>query len=143
MENFKNNTIMWQYYLILGLGVVFLVWAVYSFRNTMTFLNNGYKATATVIDFHKYESDGEAFAPIFTFRTKDNQLITYELAEGNDPPAWKIGETTTVIYDPSDPSKVSLYSYFRVFIWTLVLLSISLPLLVIGGGYFVAARFLL
>ncbi len=143
MENFKNNTIMWQYYLILGLGVVFLVWAVYSFRNTMTFLNNGYKATATVIDFHKYESDGEVFAPIFTFRTKDNQLITYELAEGNDPPAWKIGETTTVIYDPSDPSKVSLYSYFRVFIWTLVLLSISLPLLVIGGGYFIAARFLL
>lgn len=143
MENFKNNIIMWQYYLILGLGVVFFVWAVYSFRNTMTFLNNGYKATATVIDFHKYESDGEAFAPIFTFRTKDNQLITYELAEGNDPPAWKIGETITVIYDPSDPSKVSLYSYFRVFIWTLVLLSISLPLLVIGGGYFIAARFLL
>ncbi|WP_100375200.1 DUF3592 domain-containing protein [Chryseobacterium geocarposphaerae] len=143
MENFKNNTIMWQYYLILGLGVVLLVWAVYSFRNTMTFLNNGYKATATVIDFHKYESDGEVFAPIFTFRTKDNQLITYELAEGNDPPAWEIGETTTVIYDPSDPSKVSLYSYFRLFIWTLVLLSISLPLLVIGGGYFIAARFLL
>ncbi|CAM3698133.1 MULTISPECIES: DUF3592 domain-containing protein [Sphingobacterium] len=134
---------MWQYYLILGLGVVFLLLAIFSFRNTMEFLKNGDKATATVIDLHKYESEGEVFAPVFTFRTKDNRVITYELAEGNDPPTWKVGETTTVIYDPVDPSKVSLYSYFRVFVWTLVLLSIALPLLVIGGGYFIAARFIL
>ena len=88
-----------------------------------------------------YESDGEVFATIFTFRTKDSKLITFELVEGSNPPAWKIGETATVIYNPSDPSKVSLYSYFRMFIWTLVLLSIALPLIVIGGGYFIAARF--
>ncbi|MNI57429.1 hypothetical protein D3C73_1124890 [compost metagenome] len=142
MEQIKNKP-MWQYYLILGLGVVFLLLAIFSFRNTMEFLKNGDKATATVIDLHKYESEGEVFAPVFTFRTKDNQVITYELAEGNDPPTWKVGETTTVIYDPVDPSKVSLYSYFRVFVWTLVLLSIALPLLVIGGGYFIAARFIL
>jgi len=142
VEQIKNKP-MWQYYLILGLGVVFLLLAIFSFRNTMEFLKNGDKATATVIDLHKYESEGEVFAPVFTFRTKDNRVITYELAEGNDPPTWKVGETTTVIYDPVDPSKVSLYSYFRVFVWTLVLLSIALPLLVIGGGYFIAARFIL
>ncbi|SCY15364.1 Protein of unknown function [Flavobacterium anhuiense] len=134
---------MWQYYLISGLGLVFLLSAIFSFRNTMLFLKNGNKATATVIGLHRYESDGEVFAPIFTFQTKDNRLVTYELAEGTDPPAWKIGETATVIYNPSDPSEVSLYSYFRVFIWTLVLLSIALPLLVIGGGYFIAVRFIL
>lgn len=134
---------MWQYYLILGLGGVFLLLAIFSFRNTMVFLKNGDKATATVTDLHKYEAEGDVFAPVFTFRTKENQIVTYELAEGNDPPAWKIGETTTVIYDPADPSKVSLYSYFRVFVWTLVLLSIALPLLVVGGGYFIAARFIL
>ena len=134
---------MWQYYITLALGLLFLVIAIYSFRNTIAFLKKGDKATATVVDLHRYESEGEVFAPIFTFQTKDNQLITYELAEGSNPPAWIIGETTTVIYDPSDPSKVSLYSYFRVFIWTLVLLSIALPLIVIGGGYFIAEKFLL
>mgnify|MGYP000905332297 CR=1 FL=1 len=141
MDGIKNKT-MWQYYLILGLGLIFLLLAIVSFRNTLIFLKNGYKATATVIDLHKYESDGEVYAPVFSFRTEDNQLVTYELAERNDPPAWKIGETTTVIYDLSDPSRVSLYSYFRVFIWSLVLLSVALPLIVIGGGYFIAARFL-
>ncbi|WP_324755605.1 DUF3592 domain-containing protein [Sphingobacterium thalpophilum] len=134
---------MWQYYLILGLGLVFLLLAIFSFRNTIAFLKNGAKATATVTDLHSYESEGEVFAPVFTFRTKDNQLITFELAEGNDPPAWKIGETTTVIYDPHDPSKVSLYGYFRIFIWTIVSLSIAFPLIVTGGGYFIASRFIL
>ncbi|WP_343565703.1 DUF3592 domain-containing protein [Sphingobacterium sp.] len=142
MEQIKNKP-MWQYYLILGIGIVFLLLAIFSFRNTMVFLKNGEKTIATVIDLHRYESEGEVFAPIFTFHTKDDQLITYELAEGNDPPTWEIGEKTIVIYDPGDPSKVVLYSYFRVFIWTLLLLSIALPLLVIGGGYFIAARFIL
>lgn len=71
VEKVKNKT-MWQYCIILDLGLVFLTLAIYSFRHTMAFLKHGDKATATVIDFHRYESDGEVFAPIFTFRTKDN-----------------------------------------------------------------------
>ncbi len=73
----------------------------------------------------------------FTIQTKDNLSFAYALRESSDPPVWEIGETTTIIYDPSDPSKVSLYRYFRVFIWTLVLLSIALLLIVIGGGFFI------
>lgn len=127
----------------LALGLLFLLVAIISCCHTLKFLNNGYKATATVIDYHKYESDGEVYAPIFTFRTTDNQLVTYELPEGNNPPSWKIGETVTIIYDPSHPSNLSLYSYFRLFALPLVLLSIALPLIVVGGGYFIAERFLL
>jgi len=133
---------MWQYYIILGLGIVFLLAAVLSFRNTLAFIKNGHKTIATVIDLHEYESEGKVYAPVFTFYTRDNQLITYELPEGNDPPSWKIGETETIIYDPSDPSRAYLYSYFRIFTWTIILLSIALPLIVVGGGYFVAERLL-
>jgi len=53
---------MWQYYLILGLGGVFLLLAIFSFRNTMVFLKNGDKATATVTDLHKYEAEGDVCA---------------------------------------------------------------------------------
>jgi hypothetical protein len=142
MEIIKNK-IMWQYYIILALGFVFLIAAIFSFRHTIEFLNKGNKATATVIDLRMYESEGKVYAPTFTFLTSDNELITYELPEGSDPPAWKIGETETIIYDPANPSNASLYSYFRLFTWTLVLVSIALPLLVIGAGYFIAERFFL
>lgn len=133
---------MWQYYMILLLGFLLLFAAGYSFRNTLAFLNKGEKTVATVTDLRTIESEGEVYAPIFTYHTMDGQTFTYELPEGTNPSAWEIGETETVIYDPDDPSNVSLYSYFRIFIWPLVLLSLALPLLVIGGGYFVAEQFL-
>ena len=133
---------MWQYYLILGAGIVLFVAALLSFRNTLSFLKKAERSTATVTSLRVYDSDGEVFSPLFTFRTRNNVEYTYELPEGTNPSAWSVGETETVIYDPDDPSSVELYTYFRIFAWPLILISIALPLLVIGGGYFIAAQFL-
>lgn len=138
----KDKKIMWQYYMIVLLGILLLLAAGYSFRNTIEFLNRGEKTMATVTDLRTIESDGEVYSPIFTYQTVNGSTFTYELPEGTNPPAWEIGETEIVIYDPADPSNVRLYSYFRIFIWPLVFLSLALPLLVIGGGYFVAEQFL-
>ncbi len=133
---------MWQYYIILGAGVILFVAALLSLRSTLSFLKKAEKATATVTSLRVDNSDGEVYLPVFTFRTQNNIEYTYELPEGTNPSAWSVGETETVIYDPDDPSSVSLYTYFRIFVWPLVLMSIALPLLVIGIGYFIAAQFL-
>lgn len=133
---------MWQYYIILGAGVILFVAALLSLRSTLSFLKKAEKATATVTSLRVDNSEGEVYLPVFTFRTQNNIEYTYELPEGTNPSAWSVGETETVIYDPDDPSSVSLYTYFRIFVWPLVLMSIALPLLVIGSGYFIAAQFL-
>ncbi|WP_312992902.1 DUF3592 domain-containing protein [Chryseobacterium flavum] len=138
----RKKKAMWQYYIILGAGVILFVAALLSFRNTLSFLKKAEKATATVTSLRVDNSDGEVYLPVFTFRTQNNIEYTYELPEGTNPSAWSVGETETVIYDPDDPSSVSLYTYFRIFVWPLVLMSIALPLLVIGSGYFIAAQFL-
>lgn len=133
---------MWQYYIILGAGVILFAAALLSFKNTLFFLKNAEKATATVTSLRVFESDGEVFSPLFTFRTRNNIEYTFELPEGTNPSAWSVGDTETVIYDPANPSYVTLYTYFRIFALPLLLISIALPLLVIGGGYFIAAQFL-
>ena len=133
---------MWQYYIILGAGIVLFVTALLSLRNTLSFLKKAERSTATVTSLRVYDSDGEVYSPLFTFRTRDNIDYTYELPEGTNPSAWAVGDTETVIYDPEDPSYVSLYTYFRIFTWPLLLISIALPLLVVGGGYFIAEQFL-
>ncbi|WP_312296493.1 DUF3592 domain-containing protein [Chryseobacterium sp.] len=133
---------MWQYYIILGAGIVLSIFAFLSLKSTLSFLKKAEKATATVTSLRVYESDGEIFSPLFTYRTRDNIEYTYELPEGTNPSAWSVGDTETVIYDPNDPTSVSLYTYFRIFVWPLVLICIALPLLVVGGGYFIADQFL-
>ncbi|WP_313090632.1 DUF3592 domain-containing protein [Chryseobacterium flavum] len=138
----RKKKAMWQYYIILGAGVILFVAALLSLRSTLSFLKKAEKATATVTSLRVDNSDGEVYLPVFTFRTQNNIEYTYELPEGTNPSAWSVGETETVIYDPDDPSSVSLYTYFRIFVWPLVLMSIALPLLVIGIGYFIAAQFL-
>lgn len=133
---------MWQYYIILGAGVILLIMGIFSLRDTLLFLKKSEKTTATVTSLRMIESDGEAYLPLFTYRAKDNVEYTYGLSEGSNPPAWSIGDTETIIYDPAEPSNARLYTYFRVFAWAIVFISIALPLLVIGGGYFIAQQFL-
>lgn len=133
---------MWQYYFILGAGVILFVAALLSLKSTLLFLKKAEKATATVTSLREFESDGIVFSPFFTFHTRNNIEYTYELPEGTNPSAWSVGETETVIYDPDDPSSVELYTYFRIFAWPLILISIALPLLVVGAGYFIAAQWL-
>ncbi|MCC3214852.1 DUF3592 domain-containing protein [Chryseobacterium sp. X308] len=140
--NRKKTKAMWQYYLILAAGIILFAAALLSFKNTLSFLKKAEKATATVTSLREYESEGTVFSPVFTFRAQNNIDYTFELAEGTNPSAWAVGETETVIYDPEDPSSVSLYTYFRIFAWPLILISIALPLLVVGSGYFIAERFL-
>lgn len=127
---------------MLGAGLGLLILAAISFKSTITFLKNGEKVTGTVTSLREIDSDGVVYVPVFTYRTKDNTEYTYELAEGTNPSSWSEGDTETIIYDPKDPSKVELYTYFRIFAWPLILLSAALPLLVIGGGYFIAEQYL-
>lgn len=140
--NRNKKKAMWQYYIISAAGIILFVAALLSFRSTLSFLKKAEKATATVTSLRIDDSDGEVYMPLFIFRTRNNVEYTFELPEGTNPSAWSVGETETVIYDPEDPSSVSLYTYFRIFAWPLILICIALPLLVIGSGYFIAEKFL-
>jgi hypothetical protein len=47
-----------------------------------------------------------------------------------------------IVYHPDDPSTAKPLTYFGVFGWSILLMAVSMPLLVIGGGYYIAPYFL-
>ncbi|WP_326993911.1 DUF3592 domain-containing protein [Chitinophaga sp. 212800010-3] len=140
-----NNkaTPMWYYSLMLALGGLMLILACLFLRKSLFFLHTGEKAMGTVTELTEYnDADGRFYSPVFTFRTSNNEEYKYHLNMSSSPSAWSVGEQQMLIYHPDDPQTVRMLSYFGIFNWAILLTAAGLPLLVIGGGYYLAVNFL-
>ena len=110
--------------------------SLFILRESLAFIRTSERAVGTVIELEKVAgSDGDTFKPIFKFKTALNQEIIYRHISSSNPPGWKIGEEVTIAYDPNNPSVARLLTYFGTFSYTIVLMAIAMPLIVIGGGY--------
>ncbi|WP_369681672.1 DUF3592 domain-containing protein [Ferruginibacter sp. HRS2-29] len=90
----------------------------------------------------KTDSDGTSYTPIFRFKTNANREVTFRYPFSTAPSSWEVGDETTIVYDMNNPSSAKVLTYFGVFSWTVALMAIAMPLIVIGGGYYVAQHFL-
>jgi hypothetical protein len=127
---------MW-YTITLIAGVLILISSLFALRESLEFLRSSERAVATVMDLeHVQDSDGDiTFKPIFKFTTNLNQEVIYRHHSSSKPASWQFGEQATIAYKASDPSDAKLMTYFGVFNWTVILMSIAMPMIVIGGGY--------
>jgi len=133
---------MW-YNITLVVGVLVLVAALYAFNQSLNFLKTTQRAEATVIKIQKDEdNDGTTYKPIFKFTSYNGEDYMYTYPFGTSNNSWSIGDKATIAYAGDNPIKAGLVTYFGTFGWTIVLMAIAMPLLVIGGGYHLAQPFL-
>src|SRR5688572_6644800 len=126
---------MW-YTLTLVIGIILLIISLFILRESLAFLRTSERTVGTVIELVKIDgSDGHTFKPIFKFKTNLNQEIIYRHISSSNPPNWEIGEEAIIAYDPNNPTVVRLLTYFGAFSWTIVLMAVAMPLIVVGGGY--------
>ncbi|MEI9943253.1 MAG: DUF3592 domain-containing protein [Chitinophagaceae bacterium] len=126
---------MW-YTLTLAVGIILLIISLSILRKSLAFLRSSERAVGTVIELERIrDSDGDTFKPIFKYKTISNQEFIYRPISSSNPPGWKIGEEATIAYDPNNPSVARLLTYFGTFSWTIILMAIAMPFIVVGGGY--------
>lgn len=131
------------YAITLTIGIIILIISLFLLKKSIAFIRNGEHAIATVIELKENkDSDGTTYYPIFKFTTANNEEIIYKYNASTSPPSWSIGEHATIAYDSNNPKRAKLLTYFGAFIWTVVLMAIAMPLIVIGGGYYIAQSFL-
>lgn len=124
------------YTISLIIGIVLLVVSLLLFKNTLNFIKKGEKATATVVKLNTFESDdGTSYTPIFSFTTVAKKEYLYTHPFSSEPPAFVIGDTATIVYDPAKPEDAKILTYPSAFIWTIVILVVALALIILGGGY--------
>ncbi len=130
---------MW-YTLTLVVGITLLFISIFKCRESLAFLKNSERTVGKVIDLeHIQGNDGPTYKAIFKFTTKANKDITFRQNSSSNPPSWRVDEEVMIAYDPQNPDQARVLSYFGVFSWSIVLMAIAMPAIVVGGGYHLAS----
>lgn len=133
--------IQYLYWALFVAGFVAAYFAVKMYNDTTQLLNTGIKTKAVVKDLIEVSGDdGPTYKPVFEYVDRSNTTQEFKSGVSSRPPAYKIGEKVEVVYDPKDVEETKVVSFWGLYRWTIILLSIASPLLIIGGGYLLYAR---
>ncbi len=134
------RTIEYLYLGMLILALVLIYYAVKNYYFTQDLMSDGYKTRAKVIHLIEVPGDnGYTYKPVFEYIDKRNSIHTYESEVSSSPPSYNIGDTVEIVYS-EDNEERKVISFWGLYRWTVILLCIASPLLIISGGYFLYAK---
>ncbi len=123
------------------IGLVLAFFALKHYRLSSKIMAVGVRTEAEVIDFITIrDSDGDAFKPAFEYVDLAGTKKVYNGEIAYSQPTMKIGDKLPIIFNPNNDGEVKLASYWGIYRWTIVLLMLSSPFLIIGGGYLMYIR---
>ena len=130
-------------YLYGGMLLISIVLIYFAYRNyysTKELINQGVKTTAVVIDLLEIRGDDSStYKPVFKFTNRAGTEVTFKSQISSSPAPYKIGDKIHVMYS-KDGEEIKVVSFWGLYRGTIILLSIALPLLIIGGGYFMYTK---
>ena len=134
----KSKSTMWivfySFLFIIGGGLTYAAFS--EFQKTKNLLQSGVKTTATVIQYSLSQGkNGSMYKPVFEFKDRSLQTITFESGIASKPPAYEIGEKVAIIYNPRKTDSVKTISFWGLYRGSVILFMIAAPFLIIGGSY--------
>ncbi len=125
------------YAVLLLIGLVLAGFAYMFYKKTQNLIQNGIIVEATVIDLIASRgSKSTTYKPVFEYYDISNNRRTFTSTIGSSPPSFKVGEKATLIYNPANEATIKVVGYWGLYRWTIILLAIASPMIIIGGGYF-------
>ncbi|GAA4442312.1 hypothetical protein GCM10023091_28890 [Ravibacter arvi] len=131
--------------ILLVLGLVLVVLGGRLFIASRNLLATGTKTYATVIDNVRTQSrDGHGtsvmYAPVFEYEA-NGQKKTYVPNTRSNPPAYDVGEKVPIVYSSENASHVRIVSFWGIYLGANILFAMGLPMILLGGGYFLFKTF--
>ena len=125
-------------FLLLALLLIYFAFKQYGISRDL--LNSGIKTKANVIELIAVSSDdGYTYKPVFEYTDKAKNVVTFKSDVSSSPAAYDVGDKVFVVYSENGDER-KVVSFWGLYRWTVILLSIASPLLIIGGGYFLYSR---
>lgn len=130
-------------FIFLGLGVAMLVGAGAAWVNTRSFIGRAVTVTGTVVELREVrdkDDDSSTYKPIVRFVAGNGSDITFESSFSSRPPAYDVGESVEVLYDPRDPGEARINGFGSLWFGSLILGILGTAFSAIGGGIMLAGR---
>ena len=132
--------IEYLYYGMLVIAMVLIYFAVKQYSSTTNLMEHGIKTKAEVIELIEvYDNDGNTYTPVFQFTDRTQTRITFKSEVSSSPAPYKVGDKVPIIYAQNTDER-RVVSFWGLYRWTIILLCIAAPLLIIGGGYLLYSR---
>jgi len=81
---------------------------------------------------HKDKDEDTAYFPVFSFRDGQGKEQVIHSSSGSFPPAYEVGDTVPVLYNPNDPSNAKIDSFFSI--WGIPFITGIIGLVVLPAG---------
>ncbi len=111
----------WVLVVLMLAGAFFIAMGVREFVTTQRFLAKASAADGVVVKVdkvvdHQWTGSGDRqryeevtlYYPVVRFVTASGQVVQYTDDLGEDPPAYQVGDSVRVLYDPANPQKARL-----------------------------------
>lgn len=123
--------------ILLIIGLALLMLGIISFGRTRRLMSNGTLVQATVVENipSRDSEGGTMYTPLMDYSI-NGSVRSFSPTGRANPPAYAIGEKVNLIYDPNNSNDIRIRSYWGMYLASNILLAMALPMLLIGGGYF-------
>jgi hypothetical protein len=133
-------------FVIFPVGILMLLGATYLYFDTRAWLKRSVEAQGSVIEMvavRDRETGSLTFAPLIRFQTTDGKMVEFRSTFQSNPPAYTVGQTVPVLYDPDRPNSAAIVSLFSIWGVTIILSAVGAIFLVVGIGAIVVGNRLL
>jgi hypothetical protein len=119
-------------------GAFFIGLGVRSLVTTQRFLAKASTADGVVVRLDKVverSREGDRYTlyyPVVRFVTASGQVVEYSDDLGEDPPAYRVGDSVRVLYDPADPQKARLDTWSSQWLGATIQIGVGGLVFVIG-----------
>jgi hypothetical protein len=124
-------------YCLAPIGVLLLLVTASLVCSKTAWLAGTVEAQGTVTEmlrFQDREGTGYVYAPVVRFATAEGRTIEFHSGTRTYPPAYRKGETVTVVYDPDEPQSAAIRGFISLWLGPLIAGFIGFVFLAVGAA---------
>jgi hypothetical protein len=129
--------------IFLAVGLLLLAAGAFVLWDSWNWLDNSVEAQGSVIEMVRIrdrDSGSVSYAPLVNFRTADGRTVEFQSAVSSNPPAYTVGETVRVLYDPDRPASAAVAGMFSIWGTAIIVGIIGAVFMAFAAGFAFVVR---